>query len=161
MDEKRTSLFRKKNLDKIESPESLNDYLKVTSPGVWLVLITIILFLIGACIWGVFGHIDSRTKAAVISENGSAICLVPEEALQSVIQNRIISINGSDYELAPDTLSPEVISEDTNIYWILAGEYSIGDIVYRVPLTDSLSNGVHSGIIITETISPFSLLLNN
>ena len=161
MDDKKTSLFRKKTLEKIESPESLNDYLKVTSPGVWLVLTTIVLFLIGACIWGIFGHIDSRTKAAVISENGSAVCLVPADGLQSVIQDRVISLNGSDYELAPDTVSPEVISEDTNIYWILAGEYSIGDIVYRIPLTDPLPDGVYSGTIITETISPFSLLLKN
>ena len=160
MDDKKTSLFRKKNLEKIESPESLNDYLQVTSPGVWLVLIAIIFFLIGTCIWGFFGHIDSKMKAAVISENGSVICLVPDDALQSVIQNRTLSLNGSEYELAPDTVSPEAIGEDTNIYWILAGDYSIGDIVYRIPLTASLPDGVYSGTIITETISPFSLLLN-
>ena len=160
MDDKSTSLFRKKNPEKIESPESLNDYLQVTSPGVWLVLITIVVFLIGTCIWGFFGHIDSKAKAAVISENGSSICLVPADALQSVIKNRTLSLDGADYALAPDTLSPEVISEDTNIYWILAGNYAIGDIVYIVPLTASLPDGVYSGTIITERISPFSLLLN-
>ena len=160
MEDKRTSLFRKKNLEKIKSPESLNDYLQVTSPGVWLVLITIVIFLIGACIWGVFGHIDSTAKAAVISENGSAVCLVPEPALKSVVQNRVISIDESDYALAPDILAPEVIREDTNIYWILAGDYAIGQIVYRIPLSTAPPDGVYSGIITTETISPFSLLLN-
>ncbi len=160
MDDKNTSLFRKKNLEKIESPESLNDYLQVTSPGVWLVLITIVVFLIGTCIWGFFGHIDSKAKAAVISENGSTVCLVPADALESVVQNRTISLDGADYTLAPDTLSPEAITEDTNIYWILAGDYAIGDIVYIIPLTASLPDGVYSGTIITERISPFSLLLN-
>ena len=66
----------------------------------------------------------------------------------------------TEYELSPETLEPEVISEDTNIYWILAGNLRIGDIVYQIPLSESLEKGVYSGTIVTETISPMSLLLN-
>ena len=42
MKEKKASLFREKNLKSIESPEALNDYLQVTSPGVWIVLAAVI-----------------------------------------------------------------------------------------------------------------------
>ena len=38
MEDNRQGLFRAKNIERIESPESMNDYLQVTSPGVWLVL---------------------------------------------------------------------------------------------------------------------------
>ena len=31
----KSKLFREKNLERLESPEQLNDYLRVTSPGVW------------------------------------------------------------------------------------------------------------------------------
>ena len=75
------SLFREKSIERIESPEKLNDYLKVTSPGVWLVLITVIVILAGVCIWGVFGRIQATAPAAVVSENGESVCLVPEAAL--------------------------------------------------------------------------------
>ena len=34
-------LFREKSLNYISSPEQLNDYLKVTKPAVWIVLIAI------------------------------------------------------------------------------------------------------------------------
>ena len=34
----KTKLFREKNLERLESPEKLNDYLRVTSPGVWMIL---------------------------------------------------------------------------------------------------------------------------
>ena len=138
----------------------MNDYLQVTSPGVWLVLAAVIVFLIGACIWGVFGHIDSTIKAAVIATNEDTICLVPQNALESVIENRTMKINGKDYELAPATLEPIVITEDTNVYWILAGNLNIGDIVYKIPLSQNMPEGVYSGTIVTETLSPFSLLLN-
>ena len=161
MENNSQSLFRAKNIERIESPESMNDYLQVTSPGVWLVLSTVIIFLIGVCIWGVFGHIDSTAKVAVVATEGETFCLVPEDALKSAIDNRTIKIDGEDYELSPSTLDPVIISESTNVYWLLAGDLSVGDIVYKISLSQQLTEGVYSGTLVTETLSPFSLLLNN
>ena len=160
MDNKKQDIFRTKSIERIECPESMNDYLQVTSPGVWLVLITIVIFLIGACIWGIFGSIESTVNVAVVSTDTETICLVPNTALESVIRNRAVRITDTNYELLPATLEPEIISEDTNIYWILAGNLNIGDIVYRIPLSQNLSEGVYTGTIVTETLSPLSLLLN-
>ena len=41
------TIFRKKNIDRISSPEALNDYLRVTTPMVWLILAAVILLLVG------------------------------------------------------------------------------------------------------------------
>ena len=41
------NIFRKKTLDRISSPEQLTDYLRVTNPGIWLVLATVVLLLAG------------------------------------------------------------------------------------------------------------------
>ena len=160
MAENKNKLFREKNLEQIESPESLNDYLQVTSPGIWIILATIIVFLAGACIWGTFGHIDSAVKAAVIADGEETVCLVPEKALESAVKDRTVKIDKVEYDLSPETLEPMVISEDTNIYWILAGNLKIGDIVYQVPVSEKLDEGVYSGTIVTERLSPMSLLLN-
>ena len=160
MAENKFKLFREKNMEQIESPEALDDYLQVTSPGIWVVLATIVVFLVGACIWGAFGHIDSTVKAAVVADGKETVCLVPESALSSAVADRSVKIDKTEYELFPESLEPQVISEDTNIYWILAGNLSIGDIVYRIPLSESLDEGVYSGTIVTETLTPMSLLLN-
>ena len=160
MAENKNKLFREKNLEQIESPESLNDYLQVTSPGIWIILATIVVFLAGACIWGTFGHIDSAVKAAVIADGEETVCLVPGKALESAVKDRTVKIDKVEYELAPETLEPMIISEDTNIYWILAGNLKIGDIVYQVPVSEKLDEGVYSGTIVTERLSPMSLLLN-
>ena len=152
MAENKNKLFR--------DPESLNDYLQVTSPGIWIILATIVVFLAGACIWGTFGHIDSAVKAAVIADGEETVCLVPEKALESAVKDRTVKIDKVEYELAPETLEPMIISEDTNIYWILAGNLKIGDIVYQVPVSEKLDEGVYSGTIVTERLSPMSLLLN-
>ena len=160
MAENKFKLFREKNMEQIESPEALDDYLQVTSPGVWIVLAAIVVFLVGACIWGIFGHIDSTVKAAVIADSRKTVCLVPEKALSSAVENCIIKVDNREYELSPERLEPQVVSGDTNIYWILAGNLSIGDIVYQIPFSESMEEGVYSGTIVTETLSPMSLLLN-
>ena len=43
-----SSLFRKKSIDRIQSPEQLNDYLRVANPAVWVLLAAILLLLAGA-----------------------------------------------------------------------------------------------------------------
>ena len=59
-------LFRKKSMDKISSPEQLNDYIRVSNPGVWMILACIIILLIGMCVWGVFGRLETTMKAAAV-----------------------------------------------------------------------------------------------
>ncbi len=55
-----SDLFRKKNLERVSSPEELNDYIRVTTPSVWLVLIATVILLIGILAWSVFGTVESQ-----------------------------------------------------------------------------------------------------
>ena len=54
-----SNLFRKKSMDRVSSPEQLNDYIRVTSPSVWLVLLAIVLLLAGILIWSTFGKVEA------------------------------------------------------------------------------------------------------
>ena len=51
------SIFRQKSIDKVASPEKLDDYIRVTTPSVWIALISMILLLAGALVWGIFGEV--------------------------------------------------------------------------------------------------------
>ena len=53
-----SDLFRKKSMDRISSPEELNDYIKVTSPSVWIVIAAIVVLLVGALVWGALGTVE-------------------------------------------------------------------------------------------------------
>ena len=44
-------LFRKKSLDRISSPEELHDYMRVTSPWLWILLVFIVVFLAGLFVY--------------------------------------------------------------------------------------------------------------
>ena len=53
MDDKK-NIFRKESLDKMSSPEKLNDYIKVSNPSVWVILGAIAVLLIAVVVWSVF-----------------------------------------------------------------------------------------------------------
>ncbi len=58
-----SEIFRKKSLERVSSPEQLNDYIRVTTPSVWLVLIAVILLLVGLLAWSVFGTVNVNTAS--------------------------------------------------------------------------------------------------
>ena len=158
--EKDFKLFREKSLEAVESPESLNDYLRVTSPSVWLVLSAVIVLLVGAVLWGVFGRINTTLNIAVSSSNGECWCVVPYDALQDVMASDSVSIDGQSYALLHgQDIQTLVISEDTNPYLLLAGGLSIGDLATKIPVDAALADGVYQGTIVTESLQPISLLL--
>lgn len=44
-------LFRKKSLDKLNSPENLDEYLKVSNISGWLIILALVLIIVGAIFW--------------------------------------------------------------------------------------------------------------
>ena len=50
-------IFRQKSIDNVSSPEKLDNYIRVTTPSVWITLAAILVLLIGALVWGIFGEL--------------------------------------------------------------------------------------------------------
>ena len=160
MSEQKVKLFREKSLEAVESPESLNDYLRVTSPGVWLVLAAVICLLVGAILWGVFGHIKTTTPVAVTVENGKSVCYVPYAKVDGVMNQGVVQLDGKDYPM--DTAAEcemIVVAEGTSLRILRAGNLSVGDPVVLVPADTDLADGVYAGVAVTEDLRPISLLL--
>ncbi len=57
------SIFRKKSIDRISSPEESLDYLKVTRPAVWMILVVIVLIILAIVIWSITGRIEENIIA--------------------------------------------------------------------------------------------------
>ncbi len=54
-----SDLFRKKSMERVSSPEQLNDYIRVTTPSVWLALAAVALLLVGMIAWSTFATVDA------------------------------------------------------------------------------------------------------
>ncbi len=69
-------IFREKTVKRISSPEQLTDYLKVTNPGIWLILSVVILILVGLFAWANVGILTTTEEASAIVSNGMADIVV-------------------------------------------------------------------------------------
>ena len=139
---KSEELFRKKSLDKVKSPENLDDYIRVSNPGVWLLLISVIVLLAGACVWGAFGHIDSTVPASVCIENGTAVCYISEENIASVKVGQTVSFE--DCEAVIESVGKK------------------DEAGYPCALSDifSLPDGFYEGKVVVESYKPLSFISN-
>ncbi len=88
------SLFRKKSLERISSPEELGDYLHVTSPAVWMILTAIILLLAGVLIWSSVASIDSFASGTAQVENGSMRIRFDDEQIARSVQSGMTVVVG-------------------------------------------------------------------
>ena len=94
-------IFRKKSLDRISSPEALDDYLHVTTPSVWLILIAIIMLLVGMLIWSQYIEFDNEQ----IARNVQSGMVVMSGETQSRISSVGVDSRGRIFALAPTDLA--------------------------------------------------------
>lgn len=72
---KQQSLFREKTIERISSPEKLTDYLRVTSPGIWVVLGAVIILLGGMFIWASIGTLETKVPVKVMVDDYTAVII--------------------------------------------------------------------------------------
>ena len=61
-------IFREKSIARVSSPEELNDYIRVTTPSVWLVLIALVVLLVGMLVWSIFGTVKTHRADGSVAE---------------------------------------------------------------------------------------------
>ena len=135
-------IFRKKSLDRIKSPEALNDYVRVANPGVWLLLAAVIALLLGAIAWGVFGRIETMAAAIVRVENGEAFCCVEADEADRIEAGMTVKLDGAQGVIV------EIVRE---------GEKSL---MCPMTLDPALEDGLYAAQVVTESVKPMSFVLN-
>jgi hypothetical protein len=153
-------LFRKKSVDKVSSPEQLNEYIRVANPGVWMVLSAIVILLVGVIVWGFIGHLDTTLTTAVVCDNGEAVVYVKEADVQKIEVG--MTVRAGDGEYAVSAIPTEPIRVDGTIsdYAIHASGLTEGEWVYAVKVGGDFADGVQKAEIVVESISPISFILN-
>ena len=154
-------LFRKKSVDKVSSPEQLNEYIRVANPGVWMVLAAIVVLLVGTIVWGYIGHLDTTLSTAVVCENGEAVIYLKESDAAKIAVGMPVRVGDKECTLS-GLYSPEPLRVDGTLseYAIHASGLTQGEWVYAVQVDGELTDGVHKAEIVIESISPISFILN-
>lgn len=89
------TIYRKQSMDRINSPEALNDYLRVTNPTVWMILIAVILLLVGMLVWSSSATIDSYATGTAIVEGGAMRVYFDDPKMAESVEHGMIVTVGT------------------------------------------------------------------
>lgn len=153
-------LFREKSMDRVTSPEALNDYVKAASPSVWLLLAGIVFLLVVVCVWGVFGRLDTTIQTGAVCRNGTLTCYIRETEIGQLGIGMDIAVDGQEYAIMELSRTPQELSADTDAYAMHIGNLAVGDWVYTATTESDLPDGTYKAVIITESVSPMSFIIN-
>lgn len=131
-------LFRKKSIDKISSPEKLDDYLKISTPSLWLVMFAVIALLVGILVWSSVAKLETKINAvaSITNKTGEII------------------LTGSDADKVKSEMKVYVGNIESNVEYV---QYD--DLGRAIAFCDvDLPDGNYKVEIITETIHPITFL---
>ena len=138
MDQKKT-IFRKKTMDRISSPEQLTDYLCVTTPGIWVIFAAVILLLGGLFAWAAIGTLETTAEVRVIVEDRTA--QVVSSGSETITGGMPLRIEKQEFKIA---------STGTDEYGRTVGLAEV-----------SLPDGVYDGTLVIERTKPLAFLLES
>ncbi|MEG0257547.1 MAG: hypothetical protein RR632_04545 [Christensenella sp.] len=154
------SLFRKKSIDRISSPEQLTDYIRVSRPSIWIVLIAAVVLLGALLIWGIYGAIPDVIEMNGVAQEGTVTCYVNNPA--NITDKMKAEVDGKPAEVVRVEENPfskdEVakrFNEDYVLHMLDVGDWNYEVIVF----SDTASDGIVRVKIIGNPIQPISFLL--
>lgn len=154
------SIFRKSSIDRLKSPEELNDYIRVANPSVWLLLGAVILVLLGVVVWGVFGTVESTLQTGVQAEEERVICCVSETEVNRIQEGMLVRIGDKEGTVGKVADTPSEASGQKSYLFHLS-EIAAGSFYYEVELeVDGLEAGIYQGEIVLESISPITFVIH-
>lgn len=153
-------IFRKKSMERISSPEQLNAYIRVSSPGVWMVLAAIVILLLGVCVWGITGQLETTLSVAAVAEQGSVTVYIREADAPRVEEGMTLRIAGAELPLSAVAPQPVRVDESIPEYACHVGGLESGQWVYTARAEGSIPDGIHSAGILVEQVKPMRFLLN-
>lgn len=154
------SLFRKESLERVSSPDQLDDYIRVSNPGVWMVLVTIVLLLVAGIVWACVGQLTDTLTTTLVVQDGRATCYVPEDQIDQIAEGTPITaenVTGTLEAAESMPLSPDEVAASVDEY--TAHRIDASAWSYLVDVDIHLPDGIYDARITARSFSPIELLL--
>lgn len=156
----KNNIFREKSIEKISSPEQINDYLKTSHPSIKAILTAIVILIAGALIWSVFGKLEIASPSVAVCENGKVYCYIQEKDVNKLTADTYAKIDNEKYQLTNISKLPSPVIETLSPYAVHVAGFENDDWVYTAEIEAPLDDGIYSADIIIQSVSPISLFIN-
>lgn len=111
---------------RISSPEQLNDYLKVTNPKIWMMLIAVVLLVSGLLLWSSFTTIESYATGTARAIGGELTVSFDDASKAAKVQP------GMDMEVGDINTDVLAVGANENNEIIATARANIPDGTYGV-----------------------------
>lgn len=156
-----TQLFRKSSLDRVNSPEQLNEYIRVTNPSVWLILAAIVLLLCGVLIWGIWGSVETKVSTCVVVEGNTAVCFVSAEDAELLKPGMTVHAGGAEGTVKRVETVLIRVDESFDDYTLYLSGFAYGDFCCPVEVElRGAEDGIYPAEIISDAIHPISFIIH-
>ncbi len=156
------SIFRKESLDKVSSPEQLNNYIRVSSPSIWLVLGAAVVLLVSMLVWAVFGTLPTTVTLNGVQNGGELVCYAPDissvDVGDSIIINGVESGKVTAISKKPVSLE-NVSSQYSDEYTLYSLNLSEWNYVINTDIPAENEDVIQLQIVV-DNVSPISFIWN-
>ena len=175
-DSQSKSVFNTDSEDRVESPEKINEYIRVSGPGTYLIVGTLLLVLAALVIWGLTGTLPvTETVVSVVdsSNDNHITCFLDASRFSPPqLEGRAASIHLADNRSVSGTveyvgktpISEEQAAKLIDNDWLASNlvSYNYTYIVSIQPDEDLASYGYQlaQASIITQEVRPIVFLLH-
>ncbi|MBQ1966080.1 MAG: hypothetical protein II348_05330 [Clostridia bacterium] len=149
-------------MERISSPEQLNDYIHISNPSAWIVLAAFTILLIGICIWGIFGRLDTTLSVAAVKADDRVVCCVKEADYEKVRVGMTVEIGEEAFSVTEIGKTPVPVDDSIPEYAKHVGSLTEGEWIYYI-YTDcppGPEGNVVPAKIIVERVHPFYFVTN-
>lgn len=136
------TIFREKSLQRIKSPESLDDYIRISGIKGWLLMVGIFVLLLGGLFWASFDRMDLTANVSIICDGSTPVVgfVQQQDEVEQIQAGMVVRIDadttGTVLEVHPE-VSPAAVFFDL-----------------------ALEPGVYTGKIVIEQVDLFTYLWN-
>jgi len=165
------TIFRKASLDSISSPEQLNDYIKVSNPSIWIVLMAMFILLAVLVVWSITGSLPTSVHAKGVINGGKALGYVgiseagsikAGQAVKVQAVNQNTTVNGHIDSLGAVPLSGAEIAADLKSDYLaqaLAPQGFAVKIEIALDSPDIPDKTLVNINVVTDTVRPIDFLV--
>ncbi len=149
----------------VRSLDELDRAVKITTPGIWMVLLACFALLAGILAWGFFGTVSAGVSASGIMKNGKLICILDIDEVRLIKTGDIAVIDGKNFSI--EKIDSVPLSRD-EAKELLGSDYLVSknmndDWAWSVTLVPENAGDYPDGSllsfdIVTGRVSPFSMI---
>lgn len=151
------NLFRQETLDHISSPEELHDYMKVTSPRLWMILAAVVALLVGFIVYASVATLENK-----LNVKAEVYVYTDPETGERFVDDFMVIIPDEKKDLVQREMVVRFAGYEGKIEYIIQDKDATGaHVSFEQPIDASnLEDGTYDAEVVLEQVSPIKFLIN-